>query len=327
MESLSHNNQQILKAYAQEQWTNLSLTQQAPDDSFGHLVSSAWSAFKEKVGLPGAERVGRGLGWAMSQTHGATVSNQVISLICRNLIEPDPHARHGGGDCGTMRRGLEWIQGKAEPTFEELAKLAITPKILPLLETLGIAAGGITVPAVIALVSFVGKKILASKNGHEVLQNLPNLGSLVRYDSESNKFYDAAGNTLSDRDIKDIREVIYRYDIAARLMAADRNNIADSLKDYTTLTEDGQIAYLDGTPISACSKDQERLIKVLERLEGINPTGRHKGIRKTINLIAKHIPAPERREPVSHFLTIQDSEQAIVLRDLESGAEHRFEML
>lgn len=327
MESLSHNNQQILKAYAHEQWESLSLAQQAPSESFGQLVSSAWSAFKEKVGLPSSERVGRGLGWAMSQTHGATVSNQIISLVCRNLIEPDPHARHGGDNCGTMRRGLEWLQGKAEPTFEELAKLAITPKILPLLETLGIATGGITVPAVIALVSFVGKKILASKNGHEVLQNLPDLGSLVRYDSANKLFYDAAGNVLSERDIKDIREVIYRYDIAARLMAANRNHIADALKDYTALTDDGQLTYLDGTAIEPSSKDHERLAKALERLEGVNPTGRYKGIKKAINLIAKHIPAPEKPEPVSHFLTIKETEQEVVLRDLESGAEHHFEML
>ena len=263
-----------------------------------HLVKKCGSAFSEATAkaaqpsmletliaavLPSSRTAGRGVGYAIAVTHGAEVSNGLISYVADRLLPEKIDKPKTWGE--TIFNGF--VQ-TANPTIEETAKLMLTPKLLPLVTVFSQGAGGLLLPAAVSLVTMLVNKLLSDPNSKFTPDNLPPFDQLLKY--KDGEYFDANGEKLSRQDMKDLSQSVVRYNLVCELLTANREDVSPILSRYIkdTVTEDGklQAVYADGTKVS--EKEVKHIEEAFDRLRGVNPDLR--SVWKAITLLADHVP-------------------------------------
>ncbi len=282
--SFSTHNQQVLSNYSRQLWEGINnLEPPAPKPSIT-------SAFRSAIGklyswMPGRKTIGQTAGMAIVRTHGAESNKKVIQFVYEKLF-----GKHMGSSMA--------IEG---------INLATSPYLLPVLEKLGITAGGISVTAAVWLCSFLYGKAFSSPDQSVTIFDAPEIDKLLVQD-EDGIIYDSIGNPLGEEDIKFIRKTIARMNIVSKLIEADRETLVDVLcPGYITARSDNinfdniNLYYTDGTKIS--EEDFEIIEKAVATLtENSNIQMKSKHIEKMINRLAKHTLL----NPKSEFIIFED---------------------
>ncbi len=271
---LSSYNQKVLSDYAEKIGGRI-------DHLSPREKKSTFSFWESIAGLlPSAKQSGQAIGYAAAVTHGPGISNRSIDFICSRVFETEK-----------TRSWSSWftsaILGLARPTVAEMAKLTITPKLLPIFQILGVAAGGLTAQGVVALASVLYGRIMNAGNTSYSLADLPAIDQLLTVDKETGRIIDANGNELTEEDLKDIKAMVLRYDTICKFLDSDKDCLDQLLAKFLMIRSDNwEVYYKDGMKIT------EEDLKVIEdgynTLMRANPMEKSKAIRGMIKKLSSH---------------------------------------
>jgi hypothetical protein len=281
----------------------------------GHLVNQCGPDFKEATlktsdsgflamifsYFPSSNTTGKLAGFAIAQTHGADITN---GLVCRvaDLLFPKPQMALTYGESF-----FNAFSGVAKPTLSETAKIMITPKVLPYIAMACQGVGGLVFPAAVSLTMLIINRVLSDPNSKYTPEKLPDLDQLITV--KDGRYIDANGNALTERDLKDIRVAVNRYDFICKLLAADQEDVEAIFSDYlkvkpTHSDEPLNLEFADGKPVS--KKEFQKIIIAFERLKSQNYT--NQGMWDVIQFFSEHLPvpaAPVLEKPEDNWLIMQ----------------------
>lgn len=271
---ISIQNQTVLHKRAKEIWETAGLGANNVNTNVGF-----WSTIASYMPFATSQDAGRFIGFAVSQTHGADLSNATIQLAVRHLFpKEDPSPKNW------RQAIIDKIQGVAEPTIEEIAELVITPKVLPFVQMFLVNAGGIAIPAAVMLISSVYQRCLGSQQNKLTLEKMPDMDTLMKVDKETQKIYTASGRELSPLGFKDIVKNVKEYDIICKILKSkNANDIYAIIDEYTLGREDGIITFKNGKILSA--EDIHNIEKGIERIKDENLFGKEKSLLRLIKLL------------------------------------------
>ncbi len=289
--SFSGYNQKVLHAYGEKVGGRINnLAPQAPKSSF-----SLWGSITAL--LPSSKTTGEAVGYAAAATHGPSLSNKSIDFVCKRVFQAEKSQSWGG-----------WFKsavlGVARPSVAEMAKLSITPKLVPVLEIIGVGLGGLTAQGTIALISILYGRIMNDKNTKFTLDNLPSVENLLSQDKEG-RIVDANGNEMTEEDLKDIKDTVLRYDTICKFLDTDKKTLDQLLEKFLFLRSDNwDIYYRDGNKVS------EEDLKVIEEgcslLKRSNPMEKTKAIRSMIKRLTAHVAQEPKEEVEKKYITCND---------------------
>lgn len=248
--------------------------------------------------FPSSKTAGRALGYAAATTHGPGFSNGTIDFVAGKIFATAEPAPTFGGWFKSK------IMGEAQTMVAESAKLAITPRVLPLLQMLGMNIGGLTAAGSVALFCILYGRIMNGTQSKYTLSSPPPLEELLKL--EGDNIYDANGNRLTERDLADIKKTVLLYNTLSKFIESDKASLDNLLEKFMLIRSDNwEIYYRDGTKVS--EKELKVIEKAYERLKGTNPMEKAKGIHKMIKLLAKHdAEAKKLAESRDEFLICED---------------------
>ncbi len=269
--SLSPNNQVILQKHIVDYEKKL--------NPIEVQTSSVWNTIWDNI--PGSQAVGRYLGWGAAQTHGAEISNALITMVFNNCFPEQIKEK----ELTIRERCYNSLVGIAKPTAEEASKFLITPKILPYVTMFCSSAGGIALPVAALLVKALYDKVLGDPNSKFTPKNVPSLENLLT--AKDGDIIDANGNTLNQQDITDIKNLVNKCNLAYQLLTSTKSEVDILMNKYLKFGEDdNQILYSNGEVVN--ETDLKEIKISINRLRGANPT--HENLNKMIDLLAEHLP-------------------------------------
>lgn len=167
--------------------------------------SSLWSQIAQF--FPTQETTGKVIGEHIVQTHGQKWSNQTIEFVVSKFFAPQPK---------------EWsfwdyFSQVPQQTVTEVAKLAITPKVVPIMTLMAGVGGQIALPLVVSLVGIVYNKVMSNPYQVQQLANLE-LNDLFSIDPETGGLCDAFGRLLTEKDTRDVLAATAEYHLVAKLV-------------------------------------------------------------------------------------------------------------
>lgn len=267
-------NKTILSEYAksiENKINNLGPRQQEIQEK----VSTALTSW-----LPTPRQFGATMGYAMATTHGPAMSNRVIDFVCSRLFVQET----GNTWYSIFRRA---VLGIAQPTITETAKLAITPKVLPIIQLIGGSLGGLTAAGTIALIMILYGRAMNTSSGKHTPSNPPKLEELLHIEESTGKVFDANGHHLTKQDISDIREIVLRYDTVCKFVDCDQEKLDQLFRSFLLIRTDNlHYYYQDGTSLT--ESELECTERCYNQLKGTNPLQKAKSIHATIKLLSKH---------------------------------------
>lgn len=271
---LSSYNQKVLSDYAEKiggRIDHLSPQEKKASFSFWDSIASL---------LPSAKQSGQAVGYAAAVTHGPALSNRSIDFICKRVFETEKSTSWSSWFSSA-------ILGLARPTVAEMAKLTITPKLLPVLQILGVAAGGLTAQGVVALASVLYGRIMNAKDTSFSLANLPSIDQLLAVDKETGRIIDANGNELTEEDLKDIKTQVLRYDTICKFLDSDKDSLDRLLAKFLMIRSDNwEVYYKDGMKVT--EDDLKAIEEGYNTLMRANPMEKTKAIRAMIKKLSSH---------------------------------------
>lgn len=175
----------------------------------GEEEQGYFSEFIRRYSNKGATQIGTQAGNLIGATYGTGIVNASIDKVVLAILGSSINPRM----IDMTANGF---------------KILLTSKIAPGLTALSGAAGGIALPAAIAIVIKIYSGLLASKKC--TLATLPPVDQLIRFDSTGRKFFDALGQELDDQDLKNLQLLVTEFDLISKILAsADRNEIGEIL--------------------------------------------------------------------------------------------------
>lgn len=304
-EELSQYNKEILVGYGKE------LHQDLQGSDGVNFEPGIWDFCKSLIpkGLSSA-LIGEQLSKEFTTRFGKPITNEAVNMVVKEVLQPNMKKTHTLGAFAKKQ-----FTEAPKLLVGEAVKWSINSKAMPYICS---ALGGWGIPALCVLVETAYNKYLKGPKHLETLDKLP-LDKLFQFDAETGRLEDTFGNVLSNEDIKDINEVINQYDLTAKLLTLNKEEVKDFIGEYIGLEEksfqkDGIIAmvqvyiealvhwchlsngapseryaYRDGQVLS--SEEVQDMKEAVRFLTNHNPTRKKKEIINLIKGIATHITA------------------------------------
>lgn len=162
---------------------------------------------------PRAKTVGRAGGAAVGMTFGPQLTTTLFDVIWYKAFpKVDPTW------CGTVVNGLSYA-GKT------MTEVFTAPKINPALIAVSGLAGSIALPILFSI-AMKACKLACSHGEKSALPGFIDESNLLRFDEETQTYYNAGNEPLSKRDIKILGERIREYQFICELLTAKRDDVA-----------------------------------------------------------------------------------------------------
>ncbi len=192
----SPDNQEMLKAYAKEIWDEK--TSDASPSWFSRITNY----------FPSSQTIGTQAGKAIAITHGAQFNNKVIDLVVDKFFKEEVKP------LSYWEILKQKVTGVARMTLAESLKLNLTPQLMPFIQLAGGAACGITLPAVVGIMTLLYNKALSDP---KTLNQLQKLSADQLLKMENGRFKDAFGRELTLDQTRIIQSLIAKYEMICQL--------------------------------------------------------------------------------------------------------------
>lgn len=194
----TYNNQLILREIGQAIGENYGVKPESKKSNLWSRITSF---------LPSQETAGKAIGEHIVQTHGQKWSNQTVEFVVSKFFAPQPK---------------EWsvwdyFYQVPQQTVTEVAKLTITPKVVPIMTLMAGVGGQIALPLIVSLVGIVYNKVMCNPYQVQQLANME-LNELFTVDPETGGLCDAFGRLLSEKDTHDVLAATAEYHLVAKLI-------------------------------------------------------------------------------------------------------------
>lgn len=293
-EELSQYNKEVLVGYGKEVYQNL---QGADNQNFEPGI---WDFCKSLVpkGIS-SQMIGSRLSKEFIKRFGRPVTNKAVNGLVKKVLQPK------------MKKAQN-LGALAKKQFTQVPKLlvgealkwSVNSKAMPVIKNVCTVLGKWGIPVLCGMVETVCRKYLKDPTHLEKLQELP-LDQLFQIDAESGTVKDAFGNVLTNEDLRDINELINRYDITSKLLTVDKSEVEEFIAGYISVDEksfkkDGVIAmmrhYLE-TLIRFCSQSKEPESERYVYRDGhVLSSDEVRDMKEAIRLLTKHNPTRKKKE-------------------------------
>ena len=284
---ISYQNQTILANRARALWETAKLSSNTVQNNVGF-----WSSIAAYLPFTNSQDVGRFIGFAVGQTHGADLSNATVQLAIKHLFPKEEEKPKSW-----RQTILNKIQGVSEPVIEEVAELVITPKVLPFVQMFLVNTGGLAVPAAVMLISSIYQHCLGPNQQKVTLDKMPSRESLMKVDKENQNIYTASGRELTEIGMRDTVKNVQEYDLICKLLKVkDVAEINKVVENYFILREDFVLVYKNGKAVT--NEELHYIDKGIKRFADENIYSKTKSILRMLKLLRNNSPEVTQTLPI-----------------------------